>query len=289
MASQEKPLPTLHSGIIGLITSWFTKDITLARNFPSATHKIQAIGSSSLQKGIAFVNAHLPSSNLKPTIYAKYNGVYNDPEVDIVYIGTPHSLHKRHCLDAIAGGKHVLCEKAFTLNAAEARKVFAAAQAKGVFIMEAMWTRFRPLILELRHVLFEEKAIGDVRRTFCDFGLEIDIASLPATSRQHTNERPKVTTVQTLRDGIDVASSFLLHYPSTGRHGILFCTTEARTPEVFARIKGTEGYITVQGVAASSPRAFTVYRKRKAGSSSTGEDGSSEGERHELELEGMGF
>ncbi|KAL5041506.1 hypothetical protein BDW71DRAFT_212083 [Aspergillus fruticulosus] len=318
MESHTGPHPSPRWGIIGtgLISSWFTKDITLLRKSPAATHKIQAIGSSSLEKGQAFVETHLPSLNPKPTVYANYGDVYNDPEVDIVYIGTPHGLHKQHCLDAIAAGKHVLCEKAFTLNATEAREVFAAAQAKGVFIMEAMWTRFHPLVSKLQHVLFDEKAIGDVRRTFCDFGLDMDIVSLPNTSRlkdpamgagslldigiyaltwglltlesdANIGERPRVAAAQTIRNGIDVASSFILHYPSTGRQGILTSTTEARTPEVFMRIEGSDGYITVEGVAASAPRAFTVYPKVE--SKSAVADAGAEGKRYEFELGGMGF
>ncbi|KAL4821229.1 hypothetical protein BDW67DRAFT_179931 [Aspergillus spinulosporus] len=318
MESHSDSLPTLRWGIIGtgLISSWFTKDITLPRKCPAAAHKIQAIGSSSLEKGRAFVETHLTSLKSKPTVYANYESVYNDPEVDIVYIGTPHGLHKQHCLDAIAAGKHVLCEKAFTLNATEGREVLAAAQAKGVFIMEAMWTRFHPLVSKLRHVLFQEKAIGDVRRTFCDFGLDMDIASLPNTSRlrdpamgagslldigiyaltwglltlesdSDTGARPKVVAAQTLRDGIDIATSFILHYPSTGRQGILTSTTEARTPEIFMRIEGSDGYITVEGIAASAPRAFTVYPKVE--SRSSGADAGADGKRYDFELEGMGF
>ncbi|KAL5002211.1 hypothetical protein BDV10DRAFT_158600 [Aspergillus recurvatus] len=318
MESHSGPLPTLRWGVIGtgLISSWFTKDITLLRKSPAATHKIQAIGSTSLEKGHAFVKTHLRSLNPKPTVYPNYRGVYDDPEVDIVYIGTPHGLHKQHCLDAIAAGKHVLCEKAFTLNATEAREVLAAAQAEGVFIMEAMWTRFHPLIPKLKHVLFHEQAIGDVRRTFCDFGLDMDIASLPDTSRlkdpamgagslldigiyaltwglltlesdSNIVERPRVAAAQTLRNGVDIASSFILHFPSTGRQGILTSTTEARTPEIFMRIEGSDGYIMVEGVAASAPRAFTVYPK--VGSKSVGADAGTEGKRYEFELEGMGF
>ena len=57
-----------------------------------------------------------------------------------MYIGTPHSLHKRNCLDAIAAGKHVLCEKPFTINEKEAQEVINAAMEKGVFVMEGILT-----------------------------------------------------------------------------------------------------------------------------------------------------
>ncbi|KAJ0425428.1 hypothetical protein BJY00DRAFT_308172 [Aspergillus carlsbadensis] len=319
MSSPDQSLPTLRWGIIGtgLISSWFTKDITGPRKSPRATHIIQAIGSSSLSKGNAFVSQHLPTLSPAPTVYPDYHSVYNDPAVDIIYIGTPHGLHKQNCLDAIAAGKHVLCEKAFTLNAAETREVLAAAAEKKVFIMEAMWLRFRPLVSCLRKVLYEEKAIGDVRRVFCDFGLRMDIPSLPESSRLKNlamgagtlldigiysltwgiltlespdstpAEKPQIAATQTLRDGVDIASSFILRYPATGRQGILTSTLEARTPGAFLRLEGTEGYVLVEGVAASSPRSFTVYPKANP---AVDKEGSKvEGKKYEFEVEGMGF
>src|ERR1700761_1781610 len=143
-------LPTLRWGIIatGLISSWFVEDLVLSRSDAKARHIIQAIGSSSLEKGQSFAQKFIP--HLSPTIYSSYAEVYADPSVDIVYIGTPHAFHARNCLDAIAAGKHVLCEKAFTLTAAEARRVLAAAADRGVFVMEAMWTRFYPLLRSLQ-------------------------------------------------------------------------------------------------------------------------------------------
>ncbi|KAL4887388.1 hypothetical protein BJY04DRAFT_225429 [Aspergillus karnatakaensis] len=304
------PLPTLNWGIIGtgLISSWFTQDITKTRPTPATTHNITAIASSSsTEKTQAFIEKHLPDLSPTPKTYNSYATLFADPDVQVVYIGTPHGLHKQHCLDAIAAGKHVLCEKAFTLNAAEAKEVLSAAEQKGVFIMEAMWTRFLPLTLRLQELLHIEKAIGDVRRVFCDFGLEQDLASLPADSRlkdprmgagslldigiyavtwglltlesEAGREEPRVIATQSLRDGIDIASSILLHYPSTGRQGVLTSSTEVRTPKTFLRIEGTEGIITVDGPAASAPRGFTVYKK-----------GSDEkGERYDFEPEGMGF
>jgi predicted dehydrogenase len=127
-------------------------------------------------KGKAFVAKHIPNSS--PVLYDSYHEVYSDPDFDIVYIGTPHSFHKKTCLDAIAAGGNVLCEKEFALTANEAKEELAAAKANGVFIMEAMWTRFNPVALTLQEKLYEEKVIGDVRRTFCDFGLEMNIAAL---------------------------------------------------------------------------------------------------------------
>jgi predicted dehydrogenase len=89
-----------------LISSWFVEDLVLPRKDAKAKHIIQAIGSSSLQKGTDFVAKHIPKSS--PTMYGSYEEVYAGLEVDFVYIGTPHAFHKKNCLDAIAAGKNVL-------------------------------------------------------------------------------------------------------------------------------------------------------------------------------------
>jgi predicted dehydrogenase len=292
-------IPTLRWGIIGagMISSWFTADLVLSRKDAKAEHIIQAIGSSSLEKGKAFVAKHIPKSS--PTVYESYEEVYSDPKVDIVYIGTPHAFHKQNCLDAIAAGKNVLCEKPFAITTKETKEVLAAAKAKGVFIMEAMWTRFNPVALTLQKKLYKEKVIGDVRRTFCDFGLEMNIAALDSDSRLkdaklgagslldigiysltwglltlsssfgEQAETPQIAAVQSLSDKIDIASSILLHYSSTGRQGILTSTTEIKTDAVFCRIEGTNGYITVEGLATSVPSSFTIYPNH--GGSATGD------------------
>jgi predicted dehydrogenase len=133
------------------------------------------------RKGRTLFTKHIPQTS--PTLYSSYDEVYAGPERDVVYIGTPHAFHRKNCLDAIAAGKNVLCEKAFTLNAKDAEEVVAAAEAKGAILMEALWTRFTPLMQTLQKVLREGKVIGNVHRTFCDFSLDLDIPSLSAESR----------------------------------------------------------------------------------------------------------
>src|SRR5204863_8820601 len=85
------------------------------------------------------------------------------------YIGTPHSRHAADSLLYIAAGKHVLCEKPFTLNAAQAREVVAAARDRNRFVMEAMWTRFLPSYRALSDVIGEGR-IGGPLLVEADFG-----------------------------------------------------------------------------------------------------------------------
>jgi predicted dehydrogenase len=285
--------PTLRWGILstGMIASWFVTDLLLPRPDAKATHVLQAIGTSSLEKGRAFAAEHLPST-LSPSIYGSYEELYADPAVDIIYIGTPHAFHKRNCLDAIAAGKHVLCEKPFTLLASEAREVAEAARQRGVFVMEAMWTRFFPAVLALQEVVHRDRVIGDVQRVFADFSLEQDIAGRPAGHRLKDpalgagslldigvyavtwgllgldtpptegaeREKPKVLAAQSLSDGVDVATSIILLFDN-GRQGIITSHSNYITAENFCRIEGTEGTIYVNGPAAPIPSSFTIKKK----------------------------
>jgi predicted dehydrogenase len=109
-------------------------DLIVPRVDATATHVIQAVGSSSLEKGRAFVQKY--GGDITPSISGSYDAVYADPEVDIVYIGISHAFHKDACLKAMSHGKHALCEKPFTLNTQEAQEVFNAARKMGVFVME---------------------------------------------------------------------------------------------------------------------------------------------------------
>jgi dihydrodiol dehydrogenase / D-xylose 1-dehydrogenase (NADP) len=123
------------------------KDPASHREEHDIKHIIQAIGSSSLSRAQEFVRKHVaPAGVPEPKCYDSYEGVYSDPDVDIVYVATPHSLHHRNTIDAIEAGKHVLCEKPIAINAKEAENMILAARSKGVFLMEGRY-------INLRHVL----------------------------------------------------------------------------------------------------------------------------------------
>lgn len=100
------------------------------------THRITAIGSSSIAKGSAFAeNLGILDTSI---VYDDYKSVYADADVDIVYVGTPHGLHKANTLDAINAGKHVLCEKPLAMNFREATEMVKAARKQKVFLMEGV-------------------------------------------------------------------------------------------------------------------------------------------------------
>lgn len=107
--------------------------------------------------------------------HGTYEALAADPDVDVVYIATPHSSHCENTLLCLDGGKHVLCEKPFAVNESQVRMMIAKAQEKGLFLMEAMWMRFIPLIRELRQRL-NDGVIGEVRMIQADFGFRVDFA-----------------------------------------------------------------------------------------------------------------
>ncbi|NQX13258.1 Gfo/Idh/MocA family oxidoreductase [Microbacteriaceae bacterium VKM Ac-2855] len=126
--------------------------------------RIVAVGSRSAERSATFAERFGVDRS-----YASYEAVVQDPEVDVVYIASPHSEHARQALLAIAAGKHVLVEKPLAPTAAEAEMVVAAARTAGVFAMEAMWTRYLPHIDVLRQLL-ENGAIGEPVLVSADFG-----------------------------------------------------------------------------------------------------------------------
>ncbi|ROS76612.1 Gfo/Idh/MocA family protein [Cellulomonas sp. PhB143] len=118
---------------------------------------VVAVGSRDADKAQAFADEHAPGARA----HGSYEDLVADPEVDVVYVASPHSHHHEHALLAVRAGKHVLVEKAFTRNEAEAREVLDAAREAGVFVMEAMWTRFLPHVAAIRAAIARGE-IGDV-------------------------------------------------------------------------------------------------------------------------------
>jgi predicted dehydrogenase len=119
--------------------------------------ELLAVGSRSRETAKAFAEKYDI-----PRYYGSYQEVADDPDVDIVYIGTPHPIHCENTLMSLRGGKHVLCEKAFSMNADEASQMIDLAREKNLFLMEAMWTRFFPVHARIREIL-AEGLIGDLQ------------------------------------------------------------------------------------------------------------------------------
>jgi predicted dehydrogenase len=138
-------------------------------------HRVAAVGSRTLEKAETFVNT-VAQNDPSIKAYGSYGEVYANENVDVVYIGTPHTHHYVNALSAIKAKKHVLCEKPVTSNAAELRCLLAAAKEYRVFFMEAMWTRFHPLTKEIKRIS-EEGSLGAPVVLNADLSLNFGIHS----------------------------------------------------------------------------------------------------------------
>jgi len=110
--------------------------------------------------------------------YASYAELVSDSDVEVIYVATPHSCHAENTRLALDAGKAVLCEKPFTINAAQTREVIKSARERKLFLMEAMWTRCFPLMKKLRELL-ASGAIGEVRQLTADFGFRAEYQDEP--------------------------------------------------------------------------------------------------------------
>ncbi len=123
-----------------------------------------AVASSKIERAKEFADQYGGAKT-----YNSYEALVNDPEVDGVYIATPHRFHFENIMLCLNAGKPVLCEKPLTVNAAEAKKLIETAHEKKVFLMEALWTRFLPIYEVVRGWL-DEKSIGDISLMVGNFG-----------------------------------------------------------------------------------------------------------------------
>ncbi|HYJ50591.1 MAG TPA: Gfo/Idh/MocA family oxidoreductase [Microbacterium sp.] len=140
----------------GGIAHAFTRDLR------TAGLDVAAVGSRSPESGERFA-----AEFGIPRVHASYEDLVSDPDVDIIYVSTPHPLHAENAILALEHGKHVLVEKPFTLTGAEAAAVRDVAAERGLLAMEAMWTRYLPHMIRVRE-LVGSGALGDVRAVLAD-------------------------------------------------------------------------------------------------------------------------
>jgi len=226
---------------------------------------LTAVGSRSAGRAEAFAAAHAAAAGHGriPTAHGSYRALVGDPDVDVVYVATPHPHHRALALAALGAGKAVLVEKSFTVTPAATREVVEAARAAGRFAMEAMWTRFCPATARLRE-LVADGAIGEVCTVTADLGLRhpVDPAAqsynpelgdgllfhlgvYPVSFAQMLLGTPEAVTAHGVvhDSGADVEESVLLRYPG-GRSALLFASLRSPAPGE-ARVLGTSGWIQV--------------------------------------------
>ena len=156
--------PALRWGI--LAPGWIAQQFAAAIR-RGTRQQIVAVGSRDLDRARAFTDQF--GDQFGAAAYGSYQELVDDPQVDIVYVASPHSEHHRQARLALEAGKPVLVEKAVTRNAAEARDLVDLARAKGLFLLEGMWSRFLPHYDVIRRAL-QDGLIGDVTTVFADHG-----------------------------------------------------------------------------------------------------------------------
>jgi predicted dehydrogenase len=201
-----------------------------------------------------------------------------DDEVDVVYVATPHPAHAEAALLALAAGKHVLVEKAFTMDAAQAHAVVDAARAEKLFAMEAMWARFNPVMAQVRRLL-ADGALGELTTVVADHGqwfagdpshrlfapelgggALLDLGVYPVSLASMVLGTPSAITARATMTttGVDAQTSVLLEHPG-GAHAVVTATLRART-QTAATISGTEGRIEIPTTWYAAESATFVPR-----------------------------
>ncbi|KAF8196759.1 NAD(P)-binding protein [Mycena galopus ATCC 62051] len=271
----------LRWGIIstGKIAATFVKDLLIdpkTRDVHDVVHKVSAVGSRKVETAQDFIGVNA-GGDTTIKAYGSYEQVYADPNVDAIYIGTPHTYHYINALDAIRAKKHVLCEKPVTTNVPELRALLAAAKENGVFFMEAMWTKFQPLPQAIIKIL-DSGELGAPVVVHADLSGDFDIHNIPKTHRildpalgggalLDLGPYPLVWAIMTLYEnrlnelmapstisgtilktpltGVDANTSFTLNFDKIGAQAVLSCSINAIATNPGVTIRCEKGTIRV--------------------------------------------
>ena len=254
-------------GILG--TGWiadlFVKDLLLTG------HTVTAVGSRSQGSADRFA-----ARFGIPHAHATYESLAADPEVDVIYVATPHPMHAANAKMALTAGKHVLIEKPFTLNAGEAEEVVALAEANRLVALEAMWTRFLPHMVNFRKVV-ASGVLGELRSVIADHtqdlpddpahrlnalelggGALLDLGIYPISFAWDILGEPQsIQATATFKTtGADAEVATLFQYGS-GAIALTLSASDTAGPNR-ATVIGTEGRIEIDRVWYE-PTSFRVY------------------------------
>ena len=219
--------------------------------------KLIAVGSRSSERAAGFAREFDI-----PHRHGSYVDLANDPDVDAIYVATPHPFHKEYSILCLRAGKAVLCEKPLAINAQEAREIIECARGAEKFLMEAIWTRFLPVMVKVRELL-AEGAIGEVRMLTADFGfrsgwnvegrllnpelaggglMDVGVYTVAMASMVFGASPSQIASIAHIGEtGVDEQAAMVLGYDA-GQLAILSCAIRTGTPQE-ARIMGTEGSI----------------------------------------------
>jgi predicted dehydrogenase len=234
--------------------------------------QLVAVGSRSVDSANAFGERFAI-----PRRHASYDALVNDPEVDAIYVATPHPMHYENSLLCLRAGKAVLCEKPFTINARQTAELIAEARQRNVLLMEAMWTRFLPHMVALRQTI-DSGAIGEVRLLKADFCfrtnvnptsrlfdltlgggalLDVGVYNISLASWLLGTPKQIVSQAQLGSTGVDEQAAIIFGYDQ-GQMALLATAIRTSTPSE-ALIAGTNGSIHIRA-PWWGPSSFTISR-----------------------------
>lgn len=248
---------------------------SMARTLSGMGNSVEkyACASRDLEKARAFAETHGFSK-----AYGSYEELVQDKEVELIYIASPHSHHYEHIKLCLENGKHVLCEKAFTVNASQAREVFRLAKEKKLLLTEAIWPRYQPLVKELQKTI-SSGIIGEVTTVTANLYYSIDmkqrihdinlaggalldvgIYAINFALMCLGNDVERITAVcQKFESGVDKQTAVILNY-ADGKMAVTCSGTQAISDRK-GIISGRKGHIIVENI--NSPESFSVYDNQK--------------------------
>ena len=241
---------TIRWGILGAggIANAFVSDLL------ATGQRVSAVGSRSRSSADLFASKYGIAS-----AHASYEALCSDPQVDAVYVATPHPFHAANALMALEAGKHVLVEKPFTMNAREARQVIALAESKGLVALEAMWTRWLPHMVRIREIVTAGR-LGAIRALIADHTQKLPMDPSHRVNAFAWDLFGKPTSImassQPTATGVDEATTVILGYEG-GLRAITHSALDCRGPNT-AVIIGTEARIEIDPVWYTAT-SFTLY------------------------------
>lgn len=272
--------PGVKWGILatGTIAQKFVADVQATQ-----AGRVVACGSRTIEGARTFAQTHSI-----PKAYGSYGELARDPEVEAIYIATPHTLHFETALACLRNKKAVLCEKPLAINADQASRLFEAAEEHGAYLMEGLWTMFLPAFVQARR-WFQEGAIGELRLIEADFGfsapdpghgrlfapelgggalLDVGVYTVALAQAFGGLKTPHIkATGRKTPTGVDETTALLLDWNS-GVRAHLSCSI-AHPLDNTARIHGTKGTITLPEfwrateATLETPSGKTVFEDRR--------------------------
>jgi predicted dehydrogenase len=233
--------------------------------------RLAAVASRSLDKSKQFASEF----NIEKA-YGSYDELYNDPDIDLVYIATPHNFHYEQCKSCLEHSKNVLCEKPFTVNAKQAKELLELSENKKVFITEGIWTRYQPM----RRIIDEEIKSGIIGQPMMVTanlsynmtkkerllkpelagGALLDVGIYALNFANMILGDPDEVDSSCIKNaaGVDMSNSVTFTYKDTAKMAVL-CSSALCVSDRYGMIHGSDGFIMVENI--NNPQSLKVFDK----------------------------